>query len=430
MVESSGGCRRLTTSAAALVVAATAVAGGVTASSAEAAVDLDGGPERVSVSTAGEQLQTPSTGGQVSGDGRYVAFYTLSKNRPANSFKGDIWVRDRHLGVTTRVNVSSTEVPANLETQLEDISADGRYVLFTTEATNLVPHDTNKASDLFMRDTLDGTTHRVNVDKAGRQANAGTREGGGRISGDGQWVVFTSTATNLVPEVTSDEYGHVYLRNLGTGRTILVSRNSQGQSANGHSGNGVSVSETGRYVAFDSRADNLGARSDDTRFMKVFVWDRRTRKTRLVSVDSNGKLFRDDSTGPNISADGSVVAWLTGRFTRTGPVFTTYAWDRETGSSELVSMQPSGHASKRSYGNISGLRERTASPLHLLRLPDPRGTARVHRRILPRRRRLHTGPEERHHDPSVQDSDRSPRVGFLRRGNFTRWPLGVVRLLR
>jgi Tol biopolymer transport system component len=249
------------------------------------------------------------------------------------------------------VSVSSAGRGANRGSYLEDISGDGRFVLFLTRASNLVPRDTNDSTDLFLHDTVGHTTRRVSVGSGGRQANGGVWEGA--LSGNGRWLVFVSAATNLVPAATVADRPQVYLHNLRTGRTTLLSRNGDGEAANAGSV-GASVSRDGRYVAFESAASNLGPRADDSPRSKIFVRDRFDGRTRVVSLNPEGQLLRRDSQFPDISADGSVVAWAAGRFDRGGPRYTTYAWDRDTKTSELISVRQSGADSfNRSLGSVS-----------------------------------------------------------------------------
>src|SRR5207248_7206753 len=109
----------------------------------------------------------------------------------------DVFVHDRQTGSTERVSVASDGTQANLQSFVGEISADGRFVAFQSEGTNLVPGDTNGTSDVFVHDRQTGTTELVSVDNTGNQGNGGRR--GVAISADGRFVAFGSTATNLVP---------------------------------------------------------------------------------------------------------------------------------------------------------------------------------------------------------------------------------------
>lgn len=316
-------------------------------------ISSDSGPERVSIGDEGQQSAGETGQGELSDSARYVAFASTANNLvPGDVSRHDVFVRDRDQGSTTRVSVSSAGDPANRHSQLGDISGDGRFVLFLTRASNVVPHDTNGATDLFLRDTLARTTRRVSLNSRGRQANGGTGEGA--ISGNGKWVAFVSEATNLVRATTVADRPQAYLRNLKTGRTSLMSRNRQGRAANAPV-YGISVSASGRYVVFESAASNLGERAGDNPRSKIFVRDRfGAGNPRLVSLNPHGQLMRRDSQFPDISADGSVVAWAAGRFDRAGPRYTIYAWDRDTQSSEVISVSQSGADSyNRSLGRVS-----------------------------------------------------------------------------
>src|SRR5438477_10465809 len=160
---------------AALVVAAGALvlAVGAGAQPAPGFTELD------SVSSAGVQGNQDSEVPAVSGDGRYVAFASLSDNLVPGDTNGavDVFVRDRLSGTTERVSVSSTGVQGNADSGLlngmggPSLSADGRYVAFDSQASNLVKGDTNGAIDVFVHDRLTGTTERVSVAGNGKQGN-------------------------------------------------------------------------------------------------------------------------------------------------------------------------------------------------------------------------------------------------------------------
>ncbi len=167
------------------------------------------------------------------------------------------------------------------------ISADGRFVAFFSDATNLVAGDTNGADDVFVRDRKQGTTERVSVSSAGEQANAGTvRPPDPSISADGRFVAFESYASNLV---AGDTYGtwDVFVRDRSAGTTELVSVSTAGEQGNDGSGD-PSISADGRFVAFESSATNLVA-GDTNGADDVFVRDRQAGTTELVSVSTAGR---------------------------------------------------------------------------------------------------------------------------------------------
>jgi Tol biopolymer transport system component len=185
------------------------------------------------------------------------------------------------------------------------VSAHGRYVVFTSDASNLVSNDTNHQRNVFVRDVVSGRTTLVSVGAGGVPSNGESREGS--ISADGRYVAFTSFASNLVPGDTNGE-GDVFLHDLKTGRTTLISVGSQGQG--NLSSIGSEISADGSHVAFTSAATNLVA-GDTNDTQDVFVRDLRTRRTERVSVSSDGSQLEVFSNLSAISGNGRLVAFGT-----------------------------------------------------------------------------------------------------------------------
>ena len=225
----------------------------------------------------------------ISADGRYVAFSSDAPNLvPGDTNDAlDVFVHDRETGTTSRVSVDSAGTQAEGVSGFTSISADGRYVAFGSRAPNLVPGDTNDALDVFVHDRTTGTTSRVSVDSAGSQAEGGSAFTS--ISADGRYVAFGSAAPNLVPGDTNDALD-VFVRDRETGTTSRVNVDSAGTQAEGVSGLGnrdSSISADGRYVAFGSDAPNL-VPGDTNDAQDIFVHDRERGTTSRVSVDSAG----------------------------------------------------------------------------------------------------------------------------------------------
>jgi Tol biopolymer transport system component len=159
---------------------------------------------RISISSSEVQATDGGASPTISADGRYVAFASLSGDLVANDTNaaGDVFVRDRQLGTTRRVSISSAEGQGNSYSYSPaSISADGRYVAFYSSASDLVANDTNGAIDVFVRDRQQGTTRRVSVGGSERQANRGSFLPS--ISADGRDVAFASVANNLVAHDTN-----------------------------------------------------------------------------------------------------------------------------------------------------------------------------------------------------------------------------------
>jgi Tol biopolymer transport system component len=242
---------------------------------------------------------------------------------------------------TTRVSVGSAGGEADSYNQSPSISTDGRLVAFHSYASNLVVGDTNAYCDVFVHDRATGVTLRVSVDSSGAEANSESH--GAAISADGQVVAFVSLANDLAIGDTNRTWD-VYVHELASGVTELVSVDSSGASGNGPSG-APAISADGRIVAFTSWADNLVA-GDTNRTIDVFVHDRATGITERVSVDSTGAEGDDSSLSPALSSDGQVVAFqsfaanlVAGDANEQPDVFVR---DRSTGVTARVSVDSSG----------------------------------------------------------------------------------------
>lgn len=200
------------------------------------------------------------------------------------------------------------------------VSGDGRLVAFASDATTLVAHDTNGQTDVFVRNTKSGNTKRVSITSNGGQAT-----GGGSlspaISGNGRYVVFSSAATNL-PGAGQGVYSH----DLKTGKTKLI--------APGGNPLDPAISASGRYIAWD---ENSG---------EVFLFDRNSGKTKVVSKNNQGD--QDDAVGdfPSISDDGRYVAWISdsGNLTpqSAGDHNEVYLHDLKTKKTRMLSKVGSG----------------------------------------------------------------------------------------
>jgi hypothetical protein len=242
----------------------------------------------------------------LSADGSVVAFDSVASNLVAGDTNGceDVFVHDRATGVTERVNVDSAGKQGNRGGYLETISADGQFVSFTSASTNLVPGDTNHVEDAFVHDRRTGATERVSVDSTGVEGDDATFARG--FSSDGQIVVMTSLATNLVSNDTNGTED-VFIRDRARGVTERVSVDSTGGESNGFS-DGMSVSADGRIVAFHSDSTNLVG-NDTNGVSDVFVHDRTSGITTRRSVDSSGAEANGESYGITISADGQVISF-------------------------------------------------------------------------------------------------------------------------
>jgi Tol biopolymer transport system component len=268
--------------------------------------DLDTGTtSRVSAGGGGE-ADNNSGSPDINGMGRYVVFDSAASNLVVGDTNNgfDIFLRDVVMGSTARVSVSGSGVQANSDSYSPSISADGRYVAFSSDAYNLVANDTNAQTDIFVRDVVGGATTRVSVSSSGGQGNS--ESWGPSLSADGRYVAFSSYAGNLVSG-DSNAAADVFVHDMVTGATTLVSLSSAGVQGNSASED-ITVSADGRYASFESAATNLV--SGDTNGEKdVFIRDRVAGTTRRVSVSSNGVQGNSDGLDPSISPDGGYVVF-------------------------------------------------------------------------------------------------------------------------
>ncbi len=264
------------------------------------------GTWRVSVDSSGAQGNSYSSRSSISGDGRFVSFYSPASNLvPGDTnFSVDVFVHDRRSGTTTRVSVDSSGTQGNDSSYLSSISGNGRCVALVSFASNLVPGDTNNHPDVFVHDIETGTTMRASVDSSGAQSN--DCSSAPTISPDGRFVAFHSDATNLVPGDTNEQ-PDVFVHDRLTSMTTRVSVHSSGAEGNGDSYK-PAISVDGRFVSFQSGSSNLVP--DDTNgWGDVFVHDRQSGTTLRVSLDSAGTQANSVSGIPSISGDGRLVAF-------------------------------------------------------------------------------------------------------------------------
>ena len=186
-------------------------------------------------------------------------------------------------GATERVSLDSAGIEGNGFSGYPTISADARFVAFSSDASNLVPGDTNLAPDIFVRDRQTGTTERVSVDSVGSQATGSSFEPA--ISADGRFVAFGSIASNLVPADTNGTRD-IFVHDRQTGATERANVDSAGNEANAAAFL-PTISGDGRFVAFSSDAGNL-VPGDTNPASDVFVRDRQTGTTERASLDSAG----------------------------------------------------------------------------------------------------------------------------------------------
>jgi Tol biopolymer transport system component len=352
---------------------------------------------QINVAVDGGPADGYSVGTAMSDDGRYVAFDSAATNLvPGDTNdREDVFRRDRRTGVTTRISVSGTGAQGDRGAFTPAISADGRYVAFVSDGADLVPGDGNGVADVFVRDTRAGTTQRVSVTSAGGEADGDT--GNPTMSADGRYVVFESYASNLVPGAGP---GNVYRHDRTTGTTTLVSAGPDGRAADSGfqsdiSPNGryvVFVSMAPTLVPGDTNAegdifrrdltdgtivragvaddegelptgsrnpsvsdnglvafwsDSVATAGDTNGTGDVFVRDPAAGTTVQVSVSSTGTPGNTDSGDPALSRTGRYVVFMSSATNliaddTNGTVSDILRHDLRTGRTTLISQNDQG----------------------------------------------------------------------------------------
>jgi len=311
--------------------------------------------ERVSVDSNGLEGNAASVASVLSADGQTHAFSSYADNLVTGDTNGfrDVFVRDAATLGTVRVSLSSTGLQADGASYSPSLSGDGRFLAFTSEASNLVPGDTNGVADVFVHDRDpdgngifdegNGVNVRVSVDSSGLEADGASYGAYSHtISNDGRLVVFRSDATNLVAgdgNGVSDIFAHDRI----SGATRRVSVDSSGAEATLGSSLGT-ISGNGAVVAFHSDAPNL-VPGDNNGVTDVFTHDLVNNFTTRASVDSSGLEFSGACTAPALSADGGVIAFRKELSFWAGNTFDICVRDSAAGSTQQITGAYHGYIS-------------------------------------------------------------------------------------
>ena len=309
---------------------------------------MTGAFEAISVNPAGRTGNGESQSCSISADGRFVAFYSRATDLVPGDANGtgDVFVRDRQTGTTRLVSKSSSGVQGDYGSFEQAISADGRFVAFRSAATNLVPNDSNRNDDIFVHDLLAGTTERVNLSTLGAEANRDSIDVA--ISADGRFVAFSSIANNLHPSVRVLQW-HVYVHDRLSAVTECVSLASDGSDNDGHS-RWPAMSADGRWVCFQSEASRL-VPGDRNGASDGFLHDRRSGSNARVNLTGSGMESSGPVGRCTVTPDGRFVAFesaaadlVTGDLNGDNDVFLK---DLLTGTVSLVSVGLGGSAGAR-----------------------------------------------------------------------------------
>ncbi|WP_372792153.1 PKD domain-containing protein, partial [Paraconexibacter sp.] len=296
---------------------------------------------RASLSSTGTPGNEDTFDATVSANGRFVAFNSFANNLAGSDTNGvaDVFLRDRHTGATSRVNVGPSGAQANAEALFPEMSADGRLVLFRSSATNLVP-GSPPGPQLFLADTTTGAVRLAATVPATHALSSSTDST--VLSRDGSRVVFRASRT-------SGGIGDVFAADTGTGAVRRVTETAAGAAANGTSFD-LAVSGDGRWVAFTTEATNL-ATPDTNGFRDIVVADLQSGSFQRASVPSGPPTNQPNlhSSQPSLSFDGCLIAFRSDASNLVAPdpgpgVTEVFARNRCTSETEVVSVNNAGTA--------------------------------------------------------------------------------------
>lgn len=263
---------------------------------------------RVSVHSDGSEGDGPSYSPAIDGAGTQVAFASDATNlgNADSNAATDIFVHDLLAGTTRKASLAWNGAGGKATSFGPSFSADGRFVAFASRATNLVLGDTNGKTDLFLRDLVAATTERVSVGEFFAEAD-GDSFAPAALSADGAQVAFLCAATNLVDDDANGD-PDLFVRDRSASITTLVSRASDGSLGSKGANSLPACSSDGRFITFTS--DSIEFDPGDTNGRRdLFLHDRQTGVTELLSKSCKDVVGDDDSWSANLSADGTLVAF-------------------------------------------------------------------------------------------------------------------------
>jgi YD repeat-containing protein len=293
------------------------------------------------------ELNDYNKGIAISGDGQYIAFVSSESGIVNDDTNGvsDLFVKNIETGDVERISISSNGNESDLGLDafaFIDISEDGRYVAFSSNATNLVDNDTNGVADVFVHDRDAGTTSRVSVSSSGNQANGKSYYHS--ISGNGRYVAFTSDAPNL----SGRDGSFVFVHDLQTGATTQIAE-----------GFAPSIDRDGRFLTFSS--GNVLTAGDTPNVNDVFLYDLASGTLKILSSGIGGVFSK-------ISEDGKTVAFASNDFTDVSVYDVITSQAKSVGVSESfpvnrLSSEVNANGAMRKYtydhiGNVTSITDR------------------------------------------------------------------------
>jgi uncharacterized repeat protein (TIGR01451 family) len=265
--------------------------------------------KRVTLDWKGGQINANSVGA-ITPNAQYVIFtsigYEVAKNDTNSSRRSAIYKRNLQTGAIERITHGIDGQYPNGGVGGADASYDGRYIVYVSDASNLVPNDTNGARDVMLYDSVTQQTFLVSKPVGGGQSNGASSPA--HISSDGRYIVFRSDASNLVTGDTNGQ-SDIFVFDNYTGALEMVSRSWTGGLSNGFSKD-PGICENGRFVVYTSEATNLVSQPHNGQ-RQIYVYDRQRQETFLASVNDSGDMGNGRGHRGTLSSDCGTVGFAT-----------------------------------------------------------------------------------------------------------------------
>ena len=253
-----------------------------------------------------------SVGGNPGEEGRYIAYVSSAVFSGGSGKYRQVFWRDRNTGTTKLISTTPTGEEGNGDCYAPAISGDGKSVAFESNATNLVSDDKNGVKDIFIWRSVTNKIERVSVGNDDKEANAASYEPS--VSGDGNLIAFTSTASNLSPTEKGTSNNNVFLRDMQLNTTIMISIDPSSKKGGG--GSNASIAYDGKRMAFYSQTSTLVS-DDKNGLWDIFLWEQNNPQLKRISLTADGRERNQGEesvnriVSPSISGNGRYIAYTT-----------------------------------------------------------------------------------------------------------------------
>ena len=258
-------------------------------------------------------VSNPAVGGNPGEEGRYVAFVSSAAGFAGGSGKHrQIFWRDRNTGTTKLISAAPNGEEGNGDCYAPAISGDGKSVAFESNATNLITDDKNGVKDIFIWHSITNKIERVSVGNDDKEANAASYEPS--VSGDGNLIAFTSTASNISTTEKGTSNNNVFLRDMQLSTAIMISVDPKSKKGGG--GSNASIAYDGKRMAFYSQTSTLVS-DDKNGLWDIFLWEEKNPQLKIISLTADGKERNQGEesvnriVAPSISGNGRYIAFTT-----------------------------------------------------------------------------------------------------------------------